>query len=232
MDLLSACFATLRRLAAFAPVAGLAVALAPVATFAQATPLSELRFEDPAFRECLMAEARKQSWTTTADVTTIQCHGGKIERVDELAAFENLRRASFFRNRISRVTLGDMPALERLNLAQNGLTHFEIGAVPALRELYLFRNRLDRFIAVGWPALAKLRISENRLTSIRLENLPALAKAHIHDNKLETIDLSIDLPALSFVDLRLNPLPDPVYDVLDAMEGVTIPHDGNAEDWE
>ena len=59
-----------------------------------------------------------------------------------------------------------------------------------------------------------------------------MAKAHIHDNELETIDLATDLPALTFVDLRLNPLPDPVYDVLDAMEGVTIPHDGNAEDWE
>ncbi len=232
MAVLYAGLSAVRSLPAMAVRVGAAVALVPVVAMGDAKPLSEMPFKDTNFRNCVMAEANKQSWTTTADVTALKCHGGKIERVDELAAFENLRQASFFRNRITHFAAGDMPALEHLNLAQNGLKDFQIGSVPALRELYLFRNQLERFSAVGWPALAKLRLSENKLTAIQLEQLPRLAKAHIHDNELETIDLATDLPALTFVDLRLNPLPDPVYDVLDAMEGVTIPHDGNAEDWE
>lgn len=208
------------------------VAIAPVVANAQTARLADMAFEDPAFRDCVLAQAKKQAWQATSEVTTLTCHGGKIQSVAELGKFENLKRVSFFRNRIEKFSAGDMPALEHLNLAQNSLQRFDIGAAPALRELYLFRNRLSEFSAVSWPSLAKLRISENRLTAIRLENLPRLEKAYIHDNKLEAIDLAVGLPALKFVDLRINPLPDPVYDVLDAMDGVTIPHDGNAEDWE
>ncbi|MEM9057529.1 MAG: hypothetical protein AAGD86_08640 [Pseudomonadota bacterium] len=214
-------------LAASASAAGLASEEA-----ATPVPIAELTFTDAGLAACVEKHADKHGWSTADDVAELTCHNAGIASLDGLEALPRLKRASFFRNRVKRFSAASLPLIEHLNIAQNQLESFSLEQAPALKELYLFRNELTEFAASAMPMLTKLRISENQLAAVELANLPRLSRAYLHDNALEDIDLSVGLPALKFVDLRINPLPDPVYDVLDAMTGVTIPHDGNAEDWE
>lgn len=194
--------------------------------------LSSISLRDESLQSCVQAEAAKKGWAYAGDVTALNCNGKGISQVDDIKAFPNLEKASFFRNKIVEAQITELPMLEHLNLANNRLESIDISGADKLGELYLFNNKLSDFDATGLAALKKLRINENKLESIKLENLEALEKVYLFDNQLPDLDLSTNLPKLSFVDARSNPMPDEVYDYLDSLEGITIPHDGNAEDWE
>jgi len=194
--------------------------------------LGSISLRDESLQSCLQAAAAKNGWVYATDVTALNCNGKGISYVDDINAFANLKKASFFRNKVVEAQLSDLPMLEHLNLANNQLKSIEISDAGRLEELYLFNNSLSDFDATGLKSLKKLRINQNKLESIKLENLEVLEKVYLFDNQLPDLDLSTNLPKLSFVDARSNPMPDEVYDYLDSLEGITIPHDGNAEDWE
>ncbi|MEY8198653.1 MAG: hypothetical protein RPS47_05385, partial [Colwellia sp.] len=92
------------------------------------------------------------------------------------------------------------------------------------------KNKLKKINFTGLKQLTKIRITSNKLTQLDISPLISLEKAYFFDNKLEDLIVA-GLPKLKFIELRQNPMPDEVYDRYDALEGITIIHDGNADDW-
>ena len=81
------------------------------------------------------------------------------------------------------------------------------------------------------PGLTLLKINDNQIVKFTYKDLPALEKIYMFNNLMEHVDI-YHLPAMKYMDARQNPMPDPLYEEMDKMAGVTFLHDGNAEDWQ
>jgi len=160
----------------------------------------------------------------------IKCHGKGIKKLDGLAVLTELEHLSLFNNQLKVADISSFKKLKFVNISNNQLVDVKLSGLSELTTLYLFKNKLRSINLAGLSKLKKIRITNNQLVDINISSLTSLEKAYFFDNKLEDLVLA-GLTNLTFIELRQNPMPDEVYDRYDEMEGITIIHDGNADDW-
>jgi len=199
--------------------------------FSFANPTLDLtKIVDANLSACIAKQAEKQRWQKLSDVKAIKCHGKKINNLAGLENFSNLEKLSLFNNKLTQADFHTFKKLKHINIANNKLTRINIAGLSNLQSLYLFKNKLTTVDFSGLPKLRKIRITNNNLKKLDISPLESLEKAYFFDNKLEDLVVT-GLPKLKFIELRQNPMPDEVYDRYDALDGITIIHDGNADDW-
>jgi Leucine-rich repeat (LRR) protein len=191
---------------------------------------ADFAVDDAQLQKCITKLAMQNQWKTAEDVVEISCHNQNIRSLNGIEQFVNVARLSFHRNMINSVKLDRLTRLTHLNLSRNNLTELHIADFPELAEVYVFRNNLRTLTLSNLPKLANINANTNKLVEFTYSNLPLLEKIYIFNNTLETVDIH-KLPALKYMDTRQNPMPDALYDEMNALRGVTILHDGNAEDW-
>ncbi len=192
--------------------------------------LALVKIKDNNLAACIKKNAEKKQWQSASDITEIKCHGMNITSLVGLESFDSLKKLSLFNNQLTSVDLQTFKHLEHINIANNRLTNINIVGLAQLKSLYLFKNKLITVDFNGVSQLKKIRITNNKLKILDISPLISLEKAYFFDNKLEELIVA-GLPKLKFIELRQNPMPDEVYDRYDALEGITIIHDGNADDW-
>lgn len=192
--------------------------------------LHQLELADNALLECVNQQANKAAWQLVSDVDALKCHGMGIASLDGLQIFTQLKSLSLYNNKLQHANLQHFAQLEYLNIAGNKLKSVKLSGLAKLQTLYLFKNKLKTVDFTGLVQLKKIRITNNQLNSLDISGLNSLEKAYFFDNKLEDLIVK-GLPKLAFIELRQNPMPDEVYDRYDAIDGITIVHDGNADDW-
>jgi len=195
-----------------------------------AVPLLQLTFKDQALTNCIAQLVKKNNWHNIQDIKKIKCHGKSIKSALGIEQLTELHSLSLFNNKISSIDLRQLTQLEHVNIANNKLKHIELAHLKQLKTLYLFKNKLTTVNFSGLIQLKKIRITNNKLSTLDISELTALEKAYFFDNKLKDLKVK-GLPKLKFIELRQNPMPDEVYDRYDAIDGITIIHDGNADDW-
>lgn len=191
----------------------------------------DLELEDANLQACVVAQAQKQAWQSVAQFTALECHSKNIRSLAGLEQLVNLEKLSLYNNQLAEVSLVNLPKLRHLNLAKNKIAQVALKNLPALRELYLFGNKLTALNLESLPALSLLKINDNQITGFTYKELPLLEKIYMFNNLMEDVDI-YHLPAMKYMDARQNPMPDPLYEEMDKMTGVTFLHDGNAEDWQ
>lgn len=192
--------------------------------------INSLNFADAALSKCIKEHAQANGWVTAEEVTKLKCHGMDIKNIEGINVFTQLTSLSLFNNELQSVDLSSLNDLEAINIADNKLQNINITGLSKVTSLYLFKNELTTVDFTGLSQLKKLRITNNQLNKVDISSLVALEKAYFFDNKLEDLIVK-GLPKLKFIELRQNPMPDEVYDRYDELEGITIVHDGNADDW-
>lgn len=197
---------------------------------AQASQLDELTFEDSAWHSCITATAKQQNWTKTEDFTAIKCHSANIRVAEHLEKFTGLVSLSLYNNALTELDVRQLKQLSSLNVAGNKLEVVQVSGLSNLTTFYAFKNLLKNIDLNGLVSLKHLRLMDNKLTTLDTATLGALEEGHLFNNQLTTLDIK-QLHKLKFLDVRQNPMPDQLYDEFDEMEGITISHDGNAEDW-
>lgn len=190
-----------------------------------------LPFADPQLKHCVEETLRKNQWQSLERITSLECHSQKIASLAGVEQLVKLQKLSLYNNNLTQVGLVNLPELRHINLAKNRITRIQLAQLPALTELYLFGNRLEKFHLQQLPALRLLKINDNQLLAFTYDGLPAVEKIYMFNNLMEHVDI-YRLPALKYMDARQNPMPDPLYEEMDKMSGVTFLHDGNAEDWQ
>ncbi len=190
--------------------------------------LSDIKDENLA--SCILKNATKMHLEIVEELTHLKCHGMNITNLEGLEMLINLEKLSLFNNSLTHADLRPFKKLKHLNVANNKLVNINIVGLLHLESLYLFKNKLVTVDFKGLSQLKKIRITNNKLKILDISALLSLEKAYFFDNKLEELVVA-GLPNIKFIELRQNPMPDEVYDRYDALEGITIIHDGNADDW-
>ncbi|ALO36368.1 hypothetical protein CMT41_17700 [Colwellia sp. MT41] len=208
------------------------IALSLVTNFAsQATEQSITNIiKDEYLARCLtelVADTPAVAWHK---LKKVKCHGKHIKQLDGLTVLTDLEHLSLFNNQLKVVDISSFKKLKFVNISNNQLVEVKLSGLSELTTLYLFKNKLRSINLTGLGKLKKIRITNNQLVDINISALTSLEKAYFFDNKLEDLVLA-GLTKLKFIELRQNPMPDEVYDRYDEMEGITIIHDGNADDW-
>ncbi|VUD66709.1 Internalin-A [Thalassocella blandensis] len=188
------------------------------------------KVEDREFNACLEATAKKHKWYKAEDFLTIKCHSKGIKDVVGIEQFSRVKSISLYNNDLTQFPHASFPALTSLNLAKNKIAHFELENMPTLEVLYVFKNNLSALHLTNLQALSQLKANSNRIVDFQYSSLPKLEKVYLFDNAMEHIDI-YSLPSMKYMDVRQNPMPDELYEEMDDMKGVTIWHDGNADDW-
>ncbi|NQZ80521.1 MAG: hypothetical protein HRT52_05840 [Colwellia sp.] len=194
------------------------------------SPIEQLEFSDPALLNCIQKSARGSKLHAIAEFKKLRCHGMNIQSLEGLNQLTNLTSLSLYNNELTEVDLRVLKQLVHVNIANNKLRAVKISGLSRLKSLYLFKNKLTTVNFIGLKQLKKIRITNNQLITLDISPLVSLEKAYFFDNKLENLVLT-GLSQLKFVEVRQNPMPDDVYDRYDAIDGITIVHDGNADDW-
>ena len=185
---------------------------------------------DKALSSCIVEQTKKNDWQVVEDIQTLKCHGMEIGSIEGLSALTQLKSLSLYNNKLKSIDLRGFSQLEHVNIANNKLHTIYLANLSHLHTLYLFKNNLVTVDFTGLNKLSKIRITNNQLSSLDISPLISLEKAYFFDNKLEELIVK-GLPKLKFIELRQNPMPDEVYDRYDSLDGITIVHDGNADDW-
>jgi len=186
--------------------------------------------KDKNLAKCIAKSAANKPEVNWRELKKVKCHGKNIKQLHGLTALSQLEHLSLFNNQLKEADISTFKHLTFVNISNNQLAHIKLTGLSELTTLYLFKNRLTSINFLGLTKLKKMRITNNLLVDINIDPLVSLEKAYFFDNKLEELQLD-GLPKLGFVELRQNPMPDEVYDRYDKMEGITIIHDGNADDW-
>lgn len=189
-----------------------------------------VQFEDKKLQQCINQQIEKNGWGKLEDIRTLKCHNKGIQTLTGIEKLRALETLSLYKNQISQFDFSNLPHLSSLNMAKNRLKRVVVSDFPELKELYLFGNTLETLALHNLPKLTKFKGNSNRLTQFSYQSLPLISKIYLFDNKLEHIDIH-SMPLLSYMDVRQNPMPDELYEAMDAKQNMTIFHDGNAEDW-
>lgn len=191
---------------------------------------STLILEDEALQKCVMQSMKKYGFSQPQQLLALKCHNQDIKSVSGIEQFTSLESLSLFGNNITRADLTALKALKHINLAKNDLTHLRIEGLRHLETLYLFKNELTTINFDGLLSLTKMRVMQNKLSVLDISPLQSLTEAYLWDNQLEDLQIT-GLTKLEFLDVKQNPMPDELYDFYDQQSGITISHDGNADDW-
>lgn len=196
----------------------------------QAQPIKQLAIDDSSLSRCIKEQAAKHHWQESLDFLELTCHGLSISSLKGLEIFANLQKLSLYNNKLTHVDLRNFSQLKYINIANNKLKTIKVTGLAKLETLYLFKNNLTTVNFSGLTQLKKIRLTNNKLSSLDISPLIYLEMAYFFDNKLEDL-VVVGLPKLKFIELKQNPMPDEVYDRYDQLDGITIIHDGNADDW-
>ena len=187
---------------------------------------------DSALKACIETSMKEKEWRSPVEVSTLKCHSMDIQSLQGLESFTHIETLSIYNNQLTQVDvdLSKLTKLKTLNLARNRIQQLTLKDLPALQKLYLFDNGMAHLALSDLPHLSIIKVNNNILADFEYSSTPNLSKIYIFNNKLETINI-YDLPALTYMDCRQNPMPDELYDEMDKQDHVTYLHDGNAEDW-
>jgi len=210
----------------------LAIALCLITSFtSQATEQNvSAIIQDENLAQCITDSIADSPAVEWRQLKKIKCHGKGVKQLDGLAVLTELEHLSLFNNQLKVADISSFKKLKFVNISNNQLVDVKLSGLSELTTLYLFKNKLRSINLEGLSKLKKIRITNNQLVDINISSLTSLEKAYFFDNKLEDLVLA-GLTKLTFIELRQNPMPDEVYDRYDEMEGITIIHDGNADDW-
>jgi Leucine-rich repeat (LRR) protein len=186
--------------------------------------------QDPSLSQCIKHTLNKEGLSDVAQLTKLTCHNKGIQSLVGVELFTNLEHLSLFGNNITNAELSKLTHLTYLNLANNNLVSLNIAGLAELKTLYLFKNKLSTINFEGLIALEKVRLMENQLSQLDISPLTSVIEMYLWDNQLVNLDIT-GLTTLVFLDVKQNPMPDQLYDFFDRQAGITIIHDGNAEDW-
>lgn len=179
---------------------------------------------------CVERIARDNNWLTPDKFTEITCHNKGIKSLDGLHSFVNVEKLSFYKNKISTVDLTPYTLLKHVNLARNKIQVLHVSSLKLLEVLYLFNNNIESLSLSHLPVLNILKSNSNNMHTFSYDHVDQLKKIYLFDNQLKDIDIH-SLPQLKYMDVRQNPMPDTLYEDMDKKNGITILHDGNADDW-
>ena len=186
---------------------------------------------DPALRVCIEKAMAKADITSPEALKKLKCHNKGVRTLAGIADFTDLEELSLFGNKIEQADLSGLSQLVSLNLAKNKLQILVITGLSRLETLHLFKNELSTINFEGLSSLRKMRLMQNKLSSLDILPLVSLQDAYLWDNQLEDLQIT-GLGKLEFLDVKQNPMPDALYDFYDEQTGITISHDGNADDWQ
>lgn len=179
---------------------------------------------------CISETGKKNGWKTPEEFTKLVCHNKGIVSLEGLEQYTKLSTLSLHKNRIKNVDLSYFPRLKSLNLARNELQTLKVVGLLELEEFFVFSNVLTSLLLRDLPKLESFRANSNKIVAFEYSGVPALEKIYLFDNALEHIDIDVP-PNMRYMDVRQNPMPDELYEEMDKRSGVTILHDGNADDW-
>lgn len=186
--------------------------------------------EDDALQTCIVQSMEKAGFKQPEQLLELKCHNKYIKSIFGLEQLANLESLSLFGNRITSADLTSLKSLKHINLAKNNLSNLQISGLKNLETLYLFKNKLTTINFDGVVSLTKIRVMQNKLGVLDISPLQSLTEAYLWDNQLEDLQIT-GLDNLKFLDVKQNPMPDELYDFYDKQSGITISHDGNADDW-
>lgn len=191
----------------------------------KADEFNQLRYiTDDALRACISDQLPHGR----EELTRLKCHSKGITDLAGLEHFTGIQELSLFNNAISEISPDLWPQLHHLNIAKNPIPRLTIYH-PKLSKLYIFSSGLTE-LSLQTPNLEILKANNNGLVTIRLLETPKLASCDLYNNELKTMEIE-RLKACRHLDVRNNPMPDGLYEKMDAMECLVM-HDGNAEDWQ
>lgn len=192
--------------------------------------LSIANIQDQALLKCIDSTLKKQGFSNANELTKLKCHKKGIVSLSGIETLPNLKHLSLFANKLQSADVSQLGQLEYLNLSKNSLTSIKVASLEKLQTLFVFKNKLSEVDLSGLYSLKKLRISDNQLSQVNTQDLISLEEGHLWNNQLKEFDIK-PLIKLIFLDVKQNPMPDELYDFYDQQIGVTISHDGNADDW-
>lgn len=181
--------------------------------------------------DCLKKIGKKNQWSSPLEFTEIVCHNKGIVSLEGLEAYSHIEKLSLHKNKIQAFDGASFKELKVLNLGRNRLEGLTLDQMPNLIEVYIFNNNLKNLTLTNLPTLQRFKANSNVIQTFTYRNLPVLKKVYLFDNEMEHIDI-YSLPSMKYMDVRQNPMPDELYEKMDQMKGVTILHDGNADDWD
>lgn len=196
----------------------------------KALALDKPKIDDASLQTCISKEMLKAQLTEAHKLRKLKCHNKAISSISGIEYFTGLEHLSLFGNEIRNADLRKLTNLKHINLAKNQLINLKVTGLSQLEALYLFKNELTSISFEGLGALQKMRIMQNKLNKLDISPLASLEEAYLWDNQLEDLQIT-GLSKLVFLDVKQNPMPDELYDFFDEQEGITISHDGNADDW-
>ena len=191
---------------------------------------TQAKFEDQALKTCVDKAVSKQGIASLGQLSKLKCHNKKIQSLKGIQQLSSLTYLSLFGNKLVSADVSGLKELTYLNVAKNDLNSLKIEGLGKLTELFAFKNKLTSLNLIGLTSLEKLRMMDNKLKSLDISGLASLKAAYLWNNQLEDLDIR-GLDKLTFLDVKQNPMPDELYDFYDEQTGITISHDGNADDW-
>jgi Leucine-rich repeat (LRR) protein len=185
---------------------------------------------DSALQQCIDKATEKSGVSAANELTELKCHNKGVETLNGIEQLINLENLSLFGNNIKRAELSELTNLQQLNIAKNELESIDIKGLDKLEMLFLFKNDLSTVDFTGVSSLKKMRLMQNKLVNLDISPLKNVEEIYLWDNQLEDLQIT-GLDKLRFLDVKQNPMPDELYDFYDEQTGMTISHDGNADDW-
>ena len=124
----------------------------------------------------------------------------------DLTPLTELQKILTNRSKLRKITWGQHPKLERIEIVSNQLTSLELSNMPLLKELHANSNQLQSVQLKNLPSLQRLNLYQNYLKQIDLsQGFDKLMFLFVFDNALTEIDLS-HLPMLFKLMISENPL--------------------------
>ena len=166
-----------------------------------AMKLSEIEFEDEAFKTCVLASGEENA----EDIVELRCRKQKIKSAAGIEHLINLRTLDLTRNELSELDLTNNSKLEEVFLGNNELTSLDVSGCNALTHLEVFINQLETLDLSHNPLLEAFYANKNDLEMLDLSNNKELIDLRLSGNDLSDIDLSVN-DKLRRLELVKNPL--------------------------
>ena len=118
---------------------------------------------------------------------------------------EYLRNLFCYDNRLTSLTLAQVPQLEILSCSVNELADLDLTHVPGLKKLWCNKNQLTKLDLTPVPGLKVLNCSSNPLTALDLTPVPGLQTLACLKNQLTELNL-MPVPDLKKLACVINQL--------------------------
>ena len=124
--------------------------------------LSEINFEDDAFKACVLASGEENA----EDVIELVCRKQKIKSAAGIEHLVNLKMLDLTRNELSELDLSKNTLLEELFVGNNELTRLDISGCGLLTYLEVFINQLETLDLSNNPLLETICANKNELEAL------------------------------------------------------------------